>query len=118
MSMLRDVDEVSKDDTVHLYPQTRHASRACHAQLAVRVLVEPKKHWPMLVVGWRDPSGTDLWELVHRDNIRKKPASAVSTAQEKRDGDQVGGGGMGKWTKRGIMPGKKTNEIEGQDTLW
>jgi hypothetical protein len=118
--VLRDVTEVSEGDTVYLYPQTKQASRACHDQRTAKVLKDPKVHWPMVVVGWDMPGGPSSWELVHKDNIRKRPASTTSAVQEKRDGDMVGGGsgGMSKWVKKGTMTGKPAPEIEGQGTLF
>lgn len=118
--MLRDPTEVAVGDTVYLYPQTKQASTNCHKMLTVKVLKPPKQHWPMVVVGWDTPGGPSLWELVHKDNIRKRPASTVSESQVKKDGDTVGAGGgaMSKWKPK-VMPGKsKVEPMEGQGTLW
>lgn len=118
--MLSDPDEVQKGRIVFLYPQTKQASASCHRQLAVSILKDARAHWPMLVVGWKE-DGVDKWELVHRDNIRKKRATGATEKEEKRAGDQTGGGaqtGMSRWAKRGIMPGKPVEPIEGQETLF
>ena len=117
--MLRDPAELAEGDTAYLYPQTRQASTNCHRMLRVKIIKPPKTHWPMVVVSWSQ-DGTDLWELVHKDNIRKHPASTMSASAEKKDGDTVGdgGGGMAKWKPK-VMPGKKKAEpTEGQETLW
>ena len=117
--MLRDPTEIAEGDTVYLYPQTKHASTNCFRLLTVKVGKKPEAHWPMVLVIWAE-DGKDFWELVHRDNIRKRPASTQSVAAEKQGGDTVGdgGGAMSKWSKRGVMTGPKAPEIEGQDTLW
>ena len=104
----------------YLYPQTKQASAECHKQLTVTVLKDPSAHWPKVVVGWKE-DGVDKWQLVHRDNIRLKRAATTTSRQEKRAGDSTGGGaegGMEKWVKRGVMPGKPPPEIEGQETLF
>lgn len=117
--MLREPGEIAEGDTVHLYPQNKQASTNVHRLLAVKVGKDPKAHWPMVLVIWNE-RGTDLWELVHRDNIRKHPNSAMSASAEKKQGDTTGdgGGGMSKWSKRGIMTGTPPPEIEGQEALF
>jgi hypothetical protein len=117
--LLRGPEEIAEGDTVHLYPQNKQASKNVHRLLAVKVGKDPKAHWPMVVVIWSE-HGTDLWELVHRDNIRKHPTSTLSASAEKKHGDTVGdaGGGMAKWSKRGIMSGKPPPEIDGQESLF
>jgi hypothetical protein len=120
--VLRDPTEIAEGDTVYLYPQTKQASTNCHRQLTVQVGKKPEAHWPMVMCVWRE-HGTDFWEMVHRDNIRKKPASTTSASAEKRAGDSVGGtagegGGMAKWAKQGVLPGKPQPEIEGQGALF
>lgn len=118
--MIRDPEELNIGQTVFLYPQTKTASTSCHRQLSVRVMHDPKKHWPMVVVEWYE-DGSQRWELVHRDNIRKK-AVAVTSKAEKAQGDSIGDG---QARKRGgtnrvrVMPGaKKYEPTEGQETLF
>jgi hypothetical protein len=118
--LLRDPEEVAEGDTVHLYPQTKQASTNVHRLLQVKIGKPPKAHWPMVLVVWTE-RGTSLWEMVHRDNIRKHPATAVSASVDKKQGDSAndgGGGGMSKWVKRGIMPGKPKPELDGQEPLF
>lgn len=119
--MLKDPEEIQVGRIVHLYPQTKQASRECHKQLAVSVLKDPRAHWPMVVVGWKE-GNENKWQLVHRDNIRLKRASSVTSREEKRAGDQTGGpseSGMAKWAKkRAIMPGTPPPAIEGQMELF
>lgn len=121
--MLRDPTEVAEGDTVHLYPQTKQASSNCHKMLAVKIMKNPKTHWPMVAVCWDVPGGPTCWELVHKDNIRKKPSATVSTSAEKKAGDTVGdGGSMSKWKPK-VMPGARKYEVDMPDdmeqgTLW
>lgn len=117
--MLYDVGEVTEGQSVWLYPHTRTASTNVHRQLAVKVLKDPKAHWPMVVVGWRE-GGRDHWELVHKDDIRKRNPSA-STKAETKQGDTIGDGpisSLGKHRKL-VLPGaKKYEPTEGQGTLF
>jgi hypothetical protein len=119
--VLKDPEEIQVGRIVHLYPQTKQASQNVHKQLAVSVMKDPRAHWPMVVVGWKE-DGVDKWELVHRDNIRLKRASSITTREEKRAGDTTGNsgeGGMAKWArKRAIMPGTPPPPIEGQMELF
>ena len=110
--MLQTPEEVQAGQTVWLYPQTKQASANVHRMLAVRILKDPKAHWPMIVVGWSE-NGADAWELVHRDNIRKRSAAATTTKDETKQGDAVGGGQTS--SKRGanrvrVMPNAKKYE--------
>jgi hypothetical protein len=116
--MLRDPSEVEEGQVVWLYPQTKQASTNCHKQLRVKIAKKPTAHWPMLVVVWTLADGTDSWELVHRDNIRKKPPGGATVSAEKKQGDTVGdGGSMARWKPK-VMPGRKPVDIEGQETLF
>lgn len=105
--MIDDPDLLQVGRIVHLYPQTKTASRECHLKLTVAVMKDPRAHWPMVVVTW-DENGEKKWQLVHRDNIRLRSAAASPTKEEKRGGDMTGStDGMAKWIKRrSIMPGK------------
>lgn len=103
--MLRGPEEVPKGRVAYLYPHTATASRACHAMRTVEV-VEGAKHWPMVVVKWREPDA-DKWELVHRDNIRLRPPSARVKSEEKEgDTTQDEGATAGRWARVRKMPGK------------
>ncbi len=116
--MLQTPDEVVEGQTVHLYPQDKQASRNVHRMLAVTILKAPATHWPMVVVGWTE-GGRDCWELVHRDNIRKKPTGATTTRQEKGEGDTVVSSGGRKANRVRVMPGAhKYAPTEGQETLF
>lgn len=116
--MLSAPEEIEEGQTVHLYPQNKQASRNVHRMLAVTVLKDPKAHWPMVVVGWTE-GGRDYWELVHRDNIRKKATGAVTTKQEKGEGDTVGSAGSRRPNRVRVMPSaKKYEPTDGQETLF
>lgn len=104
--MISDPDEIGVDGTVWLYPQSKQASQNVHRQLRVKILKDPKAHWPMVVVGWTE-NGVDKWELVHRDNIRKRAPGAVSTKEEKTQGDSIGDGRKTKTGRVRIMPGAR-----------
>lgn len=97
--MLNSPDDVEKGRIVHLYPHTKQASRNCHRLLTVSVMKNPAQHWPYLIVCWKE-DGQDLWEKVHKDNIRVKSAAA-STKADVRQGDSVGEG-----QRRGAKPGR------------
>jgi predicted lipoprotein with Yx(FWY)xxD motif len=104
--MLREPSEIEKGMTVYLYPQTKTASRACHEQRVVKVMKDPAAHWPMVVVTWTDANG-DQWELVHRDNIRKKPPSTSKSKEDKNEGDNIReNAGRGKGARVRKMPGR------------
>ena len=118
--MLYNVDEITNGQQVWLYPHTRTASRNVHRCLAVRVLKDPKAHWPMVLVGWREAE-EDRWELVHKDDIRKRNPSA-STKAEREQGDTAQDGlaasALGS-NRRLALPGKaKVVPTEGQGTLF
>jgi hypothetical protein len=120
--MLRSVDEIELNQVVHLFPHTKVASRACHALTVARVIKDPKAHWPMVVVGWKEATG-DRWELVHKDNIRLKPRATQTSKVEKKEGDTVQGGGTASiWARVRKMPGKVVEvnlaETEEQGTLF
>lgn len=118
--MLRDPEEVGVDGRVWLYPQTRTASQNVHRQLAVKIMKDPRAHWPMVVVGWTE-SGVDRWELVHKDNIRKKAPGVISAKEEKTQGDSIGGTASSrtKVARVRVMPSaKKYEPTEGQGTLF
>jgi hypothetical protein len=116
--LLRDPEEVGVDGMVFLYPQTKTASRNVHRQLAVRVLKDPRAHWPMVVVGWKE-EGKDHWELVHKDNIRKRSTAAATTKADKTEGDTVGAGSQLGTKRLRVMPSaKKYEPSEEQLPLW
>ena len=117
--MLRDVNEVTVGRIVHLYPQTKTASTNVHLMLAVTVLKDPAAHWPMVVVGWKK-DGVDMWELVHKDNIRTRSPAARTKADDKQgDGTREGGSSVSdKWAKVKKLSGKAAPTIEGQETLF
>lgn len=113
--MLREPTDVAVGGTCFLFPHTRTASTNVHRMLTVKVLKDPKVHWPMVVVGWTD-QGVEMWELVHKDDIRLRSPAARDKVQEKQ-GDTVGDGGEVK-TKVRRMPGRAIGLIEGQETLF
>lgn len=117
--MLRDPEEVGVDGMVFLYPQTKTSSQNVHRMLTVRVMKDPKAHWPMVMVCWKE-NGEDRWELVHKDNIRKKSAAATTTRADKTQGDTAGDGATSSKTKRvRVLPGaNKYEPTEGQGTLF
>jgi hypothetical protein len=103
---------------VHLHPNTQQASRNVHRMLAVRVMKDPKRHWPMVMVEWEE-DGKSYYELVHRQNLRRRPWTGASAATvEKKRGDTVGdgGGGMSKWKPR-LMPKRQSTELELPDDM-
>lgn len=101
--MLRGPEEAPEGRVVYLYPQTRTASRTCHAMKAVTVV--HAKRWPMVVVKWTE-GRVDKWELVHKDNIRLRPPSARVKKDEK-EGDTVQGTGMdSRWARPRKMAGR------------
>jgi hypothetical protein len=107
--MLRDSDmaELIQGQIVYLYPHTKTASRACHEMRMVRVMHDRqliRKHWPLLVVEWKQ-DGKDVWERVHRDNVRLRPV-AKSNKSDKGAGDGPSAVAS-KWAaKVRVMPGK------------
>ena len=122
--MLYEVHEVSEGQTVWLYPHTKGASAACHAMRQVKVMHDPKKHWPYVVVEWKE-GGVDRWEKVHRDNIKKKPPSQTGMAAQKKQGDTSGNPDTPtdrKWQRKLALPGKikpiQLAEGEEQGTLF
>lgn len=115
--MLYEVDEVTVGQVVYLYPHTKTASRACHEQRRVTILHDPKKHWPHLVVEWQQ-DGEAHWELVHRDNIKKRPATAAASPTEKHQGDMAGGTQTEtRWRRKNAIASPVVN-IEGQEALF
>lgn len=96
--MLYDAHEVSEGETVFLFPHTKGASTACHRQLTVKVMHDPKKHWPYVIVEWMD-DGKAVWEKVHKDNIKKKPAASAPSG-DKKQGDGSNVVSSGKWQRR------------------
>lgn len=103
--MLRSVDEVQVGQMVRLHPHTKTASRACHEQQAVKIMKDPKAHWPMVMVTW-EQDGADRWELVHSDNIKPK-LGALTTKVEKKEGDtNQDSKTSSKWARVRKMPGK------------
>lgn len=116
--MLRGPEEIEKGQTVYLYPQTKQASHNVHRMLAVIVMKPPSAHWPMVMVRWSE-GGKDWWELVHKDNIRRKPQSATTTKAEKAAGDTVSGSDGRRSTRVRVMPSaRKYAPTEGQETLF
>lgn len=123
--MLRDadLDELEQGQTVHLYPHTKTASRACHEQRTVKLMHDKegnKKHWPFLVVEWKE-GGVDCWARVHKDDVKLKASATTTTKEEKRQGDQTGT--RGKAPRVRVLPKQpKANvelaENEEQGTLW
>lgn len=106
--MLFDVNEVAVDQQVWLYPHTRTASANVHRMLAVKVMKDPKAHWPMVLVCWKE-GNQDKWELVHKDDIRKRNPTA-STKAEHKQGDTIGDGPTSSklgTSRRLVMPGAK-----------
>lgn len=122
--MIYDPDELEVGMTVYLFPHTRQASMNVHRGLTVSVMKDPKAHWPKVMVTWKE-GNEDKWELVHRDNIKKRAPSARNK-QDEKEGDTARGGttGMGsKWTKVPVMPKQpKANIVlapdEAQGTLF
>lgn len=81
---------INKEDaeigqTVHLRPHTKVAPPACYRRLAASVVSYAR--WPMVAV-WLPDEKREI--DVHRDNIGLHPAG--NKAQEKKAGDQAGGG--------------------------
>lgn len=118
--MLYDVDEVQVGQTVWLFPHTRTASQNVHRMLQVRVMKEPKAHWPRVMVEWKE-GNEDRWELVHKDDIRKRnPASA--TKADTKQGDTIGDGPTSSklgTSRRLALPGAaKVAPTEDQMSLW
>ncbi len=98
--MLNDPSEVEVGTVVYLTPRTKLAGREEQARLTVRIMKDPKRHWPMLAVEWTDPTGQMQWRLVHRDNINRRESAAVS----KKDGD--GSNQTAPPNRVRVMPGK------------
>jgi hypothetical protein len=116
-----DLDELYKGQIVHLDPHTKTASRACHEKRVVRIMHDQetiRKHWPMVVVEWK-VQGIDVWERVHRDNIKLRPKT-TTTKVEKREGDgtQSDGRTASKWARVRKAPGRPTAVIEDQMELF
>lgn len=118
--MIYNVDELSDGQTVFLYPHTKTASQACHRQLQVKVLGDPKRHWPLVTVKWREGE-EERWQLVHKDDIKKnKSNSATETsAADRHQGDTVGAGPAPArpWQRR-LTIGKPVENFEGQGKLF
>src|SRR5215216_1918605 len=107
--MLRDADlhDLYKGQIVYLTPHTKTASRACHEKRTVRIMHDKdliRKHWPVIVVEWQQ-DGQDVWERVHRDNIKLRPGTS-STKVEKREGDGQGSSSGPAVTRVRKMPGR------------
>lgn len=120
--MIDDPNAIQRGRIVFLYPQSKQASRACHRLLTVTVMKDPRAHWPMVMVQWKE-DGADRWELVHRDNIRLRKPGGTTTKAESKEGDTTrDSGGMGKWAAVRKMPGKpkpiEITEEQEQGTLF
>lgn len=101
---IREPTDLTVGMTVYLYPTLKTSSRNVHRMLAVQVMKDPKRHWPIVVVSWEE-DGKLEWELVHKDNIRIRPVSRV--AADKREGDTTREHGKGPSVSRvRVMPGK------------
>jgi hypothetical protein len=115
--VLDDPDLIQQGRIVFLYPQSKTASANVHRQLSVTVMKDPKAHWPMVVVGWKE-DGVDRWELVHRDNIRLKRPGVTTTKADKHEGDNVReGAGMGRWAKVRKMPTQAKAKVDMPDDM-
>jgi hypothetical protein len=119
--MLYNVDEIAEGQTVWLYPHTRTAGPNVHRMLQVKVLKDPKLHWPWVIVTWDELGGGDKWEKVHKDDIRRRnPGKA--TKDETKQGDGVGSGSTSSrlgTNRRLVLPGaRKYEPTEGQETLF
>ena len=79
--MIRDPDELQVGRIVFLEPYTKQASQTCYRRIAVDVAEDPKKHWPRILVHWTEEDGGH-WEMIHKDNIRLKRASAATSRTE------------------------------------
>lgn len=98
---------------VYLYPNTKQSSHLVHRQCQVVVGKDPKAHWPLVLVTWND--GVDRWELVHRDNISKKPIAPPQSA-DKKSGDQIGADDHRPASVRTM--GSPIVNLDGQDVLF
>jgi hypothetical protein len=99
--MLYHVDEVVVGQQVVLFPHTKTASNNVHRQRVVTIMKDPKAHWPKVMVCWKE-DGEDRWELVHKDNIKKRVSPTHSTGADRHQGDSVGDGGAvpSKWQRK------------------
>lgn len=115
--MIHNHIDIEKGQLVFLYPHTKTASRNVHRLLMVRVVDEPAAHWPLVGVGWVEKGKTandEVRELVHKDNIRLRPAGSATNKAEKAQGDSTGGLVVPNRVR--VMPGR-IDEIDPQDGI-
>ncbi len=118
--MLYNPDEVKQGDTVWLTAHTKTAPPECYRGLQVKVSQPPARFWPHLVVEWEERNGDgkteSKWLRVHKDDVKKKPASNT-TAAEKKAGDTTGGRVDGKWQRK-LAVAPPVENVEGQGALF